>query len=180
MKISQDLLGTIKFGFVDNYFLTPLTKILLYVGSLSSCTFFSFDRKTIWRQTRIKFIRLGLADSPECDCHYKNESPEHYFVDCFLYSPERQTLFSLFEHHIPNFNRLPKKKKLDLIIRGINIDDEDYLPINTILTKAVQHFILATKRFTLMDNLALHFYDTVIVNKFSFEATLRDLNVFLH
>ena len=94
---------------------------------------------------------IGLADSPECDCHYKNESPEHYFVDCFLYSPERQTLFSLFEHHIPNFNRLPKKKKLDLIIRGINIDDEDYLPINTILTKAVQQFILSTKRFTLIE-----------------------------
>ena len=94
---------------------------------------------------------IGLADSPECDCHYKNESPEHYFVDCFLYSPERQTLFSLFEHHIPNFNRLSKKKKLDLIIRGINIDDEDYLPLNTILTKAVQHFILSTKRFTLIE-----------------------------
>ena len=70
-----------------------------------------------------------------------------YFLDCFLYSPERQTLFSLFEHHVPNFHRISKKKKLDLIIRGINIEDEDFLTLNTLLTKYVQNFIISTKRF---------------------------------
>ena len=90
---------------------------------------------------------IGHAESPECLCHFKTESPEHYFLDCFLYSPERQTLFSLFEHHVPNFHRLSKKKKLDLIIRGINIEDEDFLTLNTLLTKYVQNFIISTKRF---------------------------------
>ena len=91
---------------------------------------------------------IGLADSPECLCHFKNESPEHYFLDCFLYSQERQTLFSLIEHHIPNFNRLTKKRKLDLILQGLDKDNPDFLPLNTTLTKAVQNFVLTTKRFS--------------------------------
>ena len=77
----------------------------------------------------------------------KIESPEHYFLDCFLYSPERQIMLNLIEHHIPKFTRLNKKQKLEIILRGINIDDDEYISLNTSLTKAVQNFILSTKRF---------------------------------
>ena len=44
-----------------------------------------------------------------------------------------------------------KSKKLDIILRGINIDDEEYLQLNTILTKTVQTFILSTKRFSIYE-----------------------------
>ena len=90
---------------------------------------------------------IGLSDSPECACHFRSESSEHYFLDCFLYTPERQTLLSLVEHYVPNFTRLTKKNKLDLLLRGVNLDNDEFLPTNTILTKAVQNFILQTKRF---------------------------------
>ena len=70
---------------------------------------------------------IGLSDSPECLCHCKSESPEHFFLDCFLYSLEHQIMFSLIEHYVPNFNRLNKKKKLDLILKGVNIDDEEFI-----------------------------------------------------
>ena len=53
---------------------------------------------------------IGLSDSPECLCHCKSESPEHYFLDCFLYSLERQIMFDLIEHYVPNFTRLNKTK----------------------------------------------------------------------
>ena len=36
---------------------------------------------------------IGLVDSPECDCHFREESPAHFFLDCFLYTSERRTLF---------------------------------------------------------------------------------------
>ena len=85
-------------------------------------------------------------------CHSKTESPEHFFLDCFLYSPERQILFGLIEHYVPNYNRFNKKKKLDLILNGVNIDNEEYLSTNTTLTKAVQNFILSTKRFTVIED----------------------------
>ena len=90
-------------------------------------------------------FKIGLTDSPECLCHFKSESPEHYFLQCFLYSPERQILFSLIEHYLTN---LSKKQKLDIILRGIKVDDEEFTHLNAILTKAGQNFILTTKRFT--------------------------------
>jgi hypothetical protein len=43
------------------------------------------------------------------------DSPVHYFLDCFLYSPDRQILYSLIEHFVPFFCRSTKKKKLNLI-----------------------------------------------------------------
>ena len=51
---------------------------------------------------------IGQADNPECLCHFKEESPKHFFLDCFLYTAERQTLFSLVEHYIPKFSSLSK------------------------------------------------------------------------
>ena len=86
-----------------------------------------------------KFI-IGLADTPECLCHFREESPSHFFLDCFLYLPERQILFDLIEHYIPNFKRLTKQKKLDIILRGIDIDNNDFIQLNTRLTIAVQNF----------------------------------------
>ena len=69
-----------------------------------------------------------------------------------LYSPERQTLVELIKHYVPKFDRFTKKKKLDLILRGINVDDEEYLHVNTILTKAVQNYIISTNRILSKDS----------------------------
>ena len=91
---------------------------------------------------------IGLADSPECQCHFKTESPEHYFLQCFLYSPERRILLDLIEHNIPKFTNLNKKQKLDIILRGLDIDNPDFTQLNKTLTKYVQNFILSTKRFS--------------------------------
>ena len=49
------------------------------------------------------------AFSPECLCHHREDTPSHYFLECFLYSPERQALFGLIEHYIPNFSNLTKQ-----------------------------------------------------------------------
>ena len=91
---------------------------------------------------------VGLLDSPICLCHYKTESPEHYFLDCFLYSLERRVLFHQIEHFIPHFRRFNRKKKFDIILRGIDIDNLEILSTNISLTKAVQKFIISTKRFS--------------------------------
>ena len=91
---------------------------------------------------------IGLVDSPQCDCHFREESPSHYFLDCFLYLPERQVLFDLFEHFIPNFITFTKKKKLEIILSGINPENEELISTNTTLTIAVQNFIIHTNRFS--------------------------------
>ena len=61
-------------------------------------------------------------------------------------------MFDLFEHYIPNFPNLNRKQKLDIILRGINIDNEEFTHLNTTLTKAVQNFIISTKRFTTIED----------------------------
>ena len=66
---------------------------------------------------------IGHSESPECLCHSKQESSQHYLIDCFLYSSERQTLFDRVEHFIPNFNRLSKSKKYNILVKGIKPDD---------------------------------------------------------
>ena len=91
---------------------------------------------------------IGLSETPQCLCHYREESSLHYFIDCFLYLPERQTLFEKIEHYIPNFPNLPKHKKLEIILKGFHIDNPDLLPLNTTLTITVQNFILQTNRFS--------------------------------
>ena len=91
---------------------------------------------------------IGLVDSPQCDCLFREESTSHFFLDCFLYVPERQVLFDLFEHYIPKFKALTKKKKLEIILRGINPENDDLVSTNTTLTIAVQNFITHTNRFS--------------------------------
>jgi hypothetical protein len=75
---------------------------------------------------------IGLSDSTEYLCHFKTESPEHFFLDCFLYSPERQSLISLIEHYVPNINRLNKTQKTK-----VNIDDSELFQTNVTSTLAV-------------------------------------------
>ena len=63
-----------------------------------------------------------------------------------------KSLFSLIEHYAPNFNRFNKKQKLDLILKGVNIDNSEFFQTNVTLTLAVQNFTLLTKRFAAMEN----------------------------
>ena len=48
---------------------------------------------------------------------------------------------------MPKFPNLNNKQKIELILNGINNDDPIFNYLNRTLTKAVQNFILATKRF---------------------------------
>ena len=90
---------------------------------------------------------IGLADEPTCLCHSPNESSEHYLLECFLFSTERQTLFNLAEQVIPNFRRISKKGKFRILTKGIQTDNPEYYHTNKRISLAVQSFILKTKRF---------------------------------
>ena len=91
---------------------------------------------------------VGHSESPECLCHSKRESSQHYLIDCFLYSSERQTLFDRVEHFIPNFKRFSKSRKYEILVKGIKPDDPYFYSTNTTLALAVQSFIFRTKRFS--------------------------------
>ena len=90
---------------------------------------------------------IGHVNTPECLCHFKEESPKHFFLDCFLYTQERQQLFSLIGHYIPKFERMNKTEKFNIILFGLNNENEEFVYLNTLITKLVQKFIIKTKRF---------------------------------
>ena len=104
-----------------------------------------YNRNQSWA-LRSKFT-IGQADKPECLCHFKEESPKHFFLDCFLYTAERQTLFSLVEHYIPKFSSFSKSKQFNILMHGLNSENSEYYYLNTRITIGLQNFILKTKRF---------------------------------
>ena len=68
-----------------------------------------------------------------------------YSTVCFLNTVERQTLFNLVEQLVPNFNKLNKHKKYEVLVMGINSDNPDYYHTNTRITYAVKIVIFKTK-----------------------------------
>ena len=90
---------------------------------------------------------VGKANSPQCSCHARQETSRHYLLQCFLYTVERQNLFDLVSHHVPNFKQLPQYKQENILLFGIPGNEEDVKHINISLTKIVQNYILQTKRF---------------------------------
>ena len=89
---------------------------------------------------------IGQIDSPYCLCH-GIETVEHYLHDCFLFTVERQKLFSLVEQYIPAFKNMNKKTKVQTLVNGYKTSDKLFEYTNLRVTFAVQNFILQTKRF---------------------------------
>ena len=90
---------------------------------------------------------IGKTEDASCLCHAKQETSEHFMLDCFLYTAERQILFSLVEHLIPKFSKLTKKEKFQILTRGINANDPEFYKKNIQISLAVQCFISKSKLF---------------------------------
>ena len=91
---------------------------------------------------------IQLSQSPFCSCHFPDESPTHFFLDCFMWTEERRTMMGVFEHFLPSFSTFSKQKKLETILYGYDRDNDDIFKTNVTLQYAVQNFIIKTKRFT--------------------------------
>ena len=61
-------------------------------------------------------------------------------------------MLSLIEHYVPNFIRLNKSQKLNIILNGVNPENIEFTTTNTKITYSVQQYILSTKRFTTMED----------------------------
>ena len=127
--------------------LKPDTIRYFKIGQKKSNSIFTRFRtgRTILNASRCS---IGQTDDPSCLCHHKSKTSEHFFLDCFLYSTERQTLFNLAEHLIPRFMQLNRKEKYDILTEGINKLDPEFYYTNIKISLAVQKFIHKTKRFS--------------------------------
>ena len=69
---------------------------------------------------------VGKSLSPQCSCHFPTESTSHYILDCFLNNEERRSLLSTYEQFIPKFPSFSKKKQLQTILYGYDIDNTEF------------------------------------------------------
>ena len=106
----------------------------------------------LWTRLRLNRTHLnshgyatGKVATPACQCHHKNETVQHYLLDCFLYTNERQLLFSKVNQYVSNFYAKSKTHKTELLLFGIPNNDNS--EINSNVAKLTQSFILQTKRF---------------------------------
>ena len=90
---------------------------------------------------------IGQSETSECLCNSKSESSQHYLIDCFLFTSERQVLFDQVEYFIQNFKNFSKAKKFETLVMGINAGDPLFNYTNYSISIAVQNFILKSKRF---------------------------------
>ena len=90
---------------------------------------------------------IGLANTPECLCHFPCENTEHYLLYCFLFEQERRTMFESVRNLVPKFDKITKKKQLEILLNGLDIDNNEMNHLNTKLQIIVQKFILQTGRF---------------------------------
>ena len=54
---------------------------------------------------------IGQTNDPHCVCKSINETSLHYFLQCNLFSAERQQMFRVFEQYIPTFKTMTLSKK---------------------------------------------------------------------
>ena len=104
---------------------------------------------------------IGLQDSNACqNCRplpgrQRKSVPEnasHFFISCNKYVQERSVLFAKLSQYIKNFQKLTHKRQLEIILMGINLENEEPDPRNLGIVLAVQKFIIQTKRFHSLDD----------------------------
>ena len=92
-------------------------------------------------------FQLGMEELPVCDICYVEEHNSHFMLSCAFFTEQRGVLFKTVSELVPNFMNFTMKRKLDILLYGINnnLDVRDCR--NVPLTLAVQKYILSTNRF---------------------------------
>ena len=92
-------------------------------------------------------FKINLKEDDLCLC-YRSETTSHFFLDCFLYQEERESLFKKISEYLPRFQTFSKSKKLEIILSGFNLQNIEPDLRNVSVVFAVQNYILKTKRFS--------------------------------
>ena len=64
---------------------------------------------------------IGLSETKLCICG-TTENNDHFLLSCFLYTEERRLLFNTVEQILPTFKNMTKKKKIETLLYGINLN----------------------------------------------------------
>ena len=88
-----------------------------------------------------------MEELPVCDICYVEEHNSHFMLSCAFFTEQRGVLFKTVSELVPNFMNFTMKRKLDILLHGINNNLNVRDCRNVPLTLAVQKYILSTNRF---------------------------------
>jgi hypothetical protein len=98
-------------------------------------------------QLRQHLFEVGNIQSPRCLCHFPRETTEHYLLDCFLYSIERNELLSnlrgILEKDPSQYTRA---EMLEILLYGEKYLEPEKYPANKIIQRYVHRYLISTKR----------------------------------
>ena len=89
---------------------------------------------------------VGLTNTDLCKCN-KKETVSHFLTECVDFLPLREELYLNIERLLPSFRKLSTKKKVEILLYGLNLNNDEPDCRNIPLTFAVQKYILKTRRF---------------------------------
>ena len=87
---------------------------------------------------------IGLSETKLCICGTTENND--FLLSCFLYTEERRLLFNTVEQILPTFKNMTKKKKIETLLYGINLNISETDRQNKRLSIAVQNYIFKIKR----------------------------------
>ena len=107
-------------------------------------------------------FKINLVESNKCqNCQPNNdqeprpvpETATHYLLVCNKFENKRIEMLSKVKQSIPNFQKLTQKRQTEILLHGINLENEEPDPRNLSIVFAMQRYILQTERFVFGDNI---------------------------
>ena len=93
---------------------------------------------------------IGRSNTPGCLCGCPTESVEHFLLDCFLYRIEREELLNYLKTTrnvlCSSLDKYTRKDFVSVLLFGEHPNNSNRYPYNKLLFKAVQNFLVKTKR----------------------------------
>ena len=90
---------------------------------------------------------INLSDTDKCTVCGKIENTKHYLISCQRFAAERKTLFDGINSYFPKFSSLSDKRKVEIMMYGISLTNDEPDMRNISIVNQVQKYILNTKRF---------------------------------
>jgi hypothetical protein len=90
---------------------------------------------------------INLSDSDKCLCG-SIESTSHYLLDCVQFVDQRKCMYEAVVKILPNFATQTKSRKVEILLRGINLNQDNPDSRNRQLAFISQNYILNTARFS--------------------------------
>ena len=81
------------------------------------------------------------------------ETASHFLLSCNKFADKRISLFSKITGYVPNFKKLTQKRQSEILLSGINLENEEPDPRNLGIALAVQKYIIQTERFIFGDDI---------------------------